>query len=84
MRNSISSGNLLSTPQIKTIGVDTNRDGKPDFWNITARVRKPRANLILRHLDTVTAFDYNVDNWGINIEAISSTQDNFATGINVI
>lgn len=50
--------NPLSPPLLRTSSQDFNRDGLPERWNISLRIRKPTPTSALTHLNLVVDFDY--------------------------
>lgn len=50
--------NSLSPPTIASTPVDHDNDGVVDQYNITLRIKKPLANLNLKQLNVIMAFDY--------------------------
>jgi hypothetical protein len=60
-----SSGASLATPSVKSSHQDLDRDGVPERWNITMRVRKPVLNKLPSNLaagTVVVAFEYETSN----------------------
>lgn len=43
------------------MGVDTDKDGKIDQWNITMSVRKPELDYKLEDVNVIVAFDFKTD-----------------------
>lgn len=53
--------NLLAPPSIESVGVDRDKDGVYDQWNITMRIRKPQLDYKLDQANVILAFDYRTD-----------------------
>jgi len=43
---------------VTSIGVDTEKNGRIDQWNITCSIPKPEAGYILEQANLLVAFDY--------------------------
>lgn len=73
--------NSLAPPTITTVPIDSDKDGLVDSYNITLRIKKPLANLALRELNVLLAFDFEISDivkmrmegiLAVNINAMSS------------
>ena len=54
--------NLLNPPTVKSSSQDINRDGFPERWNISMRIRKPSLPSQLTQATIVLGFDYQTSN----------------------
>lgn len=53
--------NMLSPPAVESAGVDLDKDGRIDQWNITMKIKKPQSNFKLEQANLIVAFDYQTD-----------------------
>ena len=53
--------NILAPPAVQSVGVDTDKDGNIDQWNITMSIRKPELYYKLEDVNIIVAFDYKTD-----------------------
>ena len=52
---------MLAPPAVESVGVDIDKDGIIDQWNITMRVRKPEPEFKLANANVILGFDYQTD-----------------------
>ena len=52
--------NLMASPTITTIPIDSDKDGLVDSFNISMRIKKPLPNLALNQLNVLMAFDLEI------------------------
>lgn len=48
----------MGPPTISSIGIDSDRDGVYEQWNVTVRVRKPSLQSALSQLNLILGFSY--------------------------
>ena len=71
----------MAPPNIQTIALDNDRDGKIDQLNVTMRLKKPKSSLNLQNFNMIMAFDYELkDMIRMKMEGLAYVQiDAFAS-----